>query len=70
MPPAAPKPPGRPPLPEDPAHPAKGDLTPDEAREVTAMARRLAALRLLEPAFDAGYQAVKVAAFGWAAPPA
>ena len=39
------------------------DLTPDEAREVTAMARRLAALRLLEPALDAAYQAVKAAAW-------
>ncbi len=39
------------------------DLTPDEAREVTAMARRLAALRLLEPALDAAYQAAKAAAW-------
>ena len=35
------------------------DLTPAEAREVTAMARRLAALRLLEPALDASYLRVK-----------
>ena len=42
------------------------DLSPDEAREVTAMARRLAALRFLEPALDASYQAVK----GRASPPA
>ena len=41
------------------------DLTPDEAREVTAMARRLAALRLLEPALDASYQAAKTAGFVW-----
>ena len=38
------------------------DLTPDEVREVTAIARRLAALRLLEPALDAQYEAVKAAA--------
>ena len=44
------------------------DLTPAEAREVTAMARRLAALRLLEPALDAHYQAVKAATESWPVP--
>jgi NAD(P)H-hydrate repair Nnr-like enzyme with NAD(P)H-hydrate dehydratase domain len=34
-------------------------LTPDEAREVTHMARRLAALLLLAPALDANYAAAK-----------
>ena len=37
------------------------DLTVEEAREVTAIVRRLAALRLLEPVLDANYQAVKAA---------
>jgi len=36
-------------------------LTPDEAREVTHMARRLAALILLQPELDRNYQAVKAA---------
>ena len=31
------------------------DLTPDEARYVTEMARRIAAILLLEPALDANY---------------
>lgn len=43
-------------------------LTPDEAREVTAMVRRLAALRLLEPALDASYHAVQASAFAWNPP--
>jgi len=34
-------------------------LRPDEAREVTAMARRIAAILLLEPRLDAGYTAAK-----------
>ena len=34
-------------------------LTPDEAREVTHMARRIAALILLQPELDKNYQAVK-----------
>ena len=34
-------------------------LTPEEAREVMNMARRIAAIVLLEPALDANYQAVK-----------
>jgi len=36
-------------------------LTPDEAREVTHMARRIAALILLQPALDKNYEAVKSA---------
>ncbi len=34
-------------------------LTADEAREVTDMARRMAAFVLLQPALDANYRAVK-----------
>jgi hypothetical protein len=37
-------------------------LTPDEARGVTHMARRLAALLLLTPALDANYAAAKARA--------
>lgn len=37
-------------------------LTPDEAREVTHMARRIAALILLQPELDKNYQSVKTAA--------
>ena len=40
-------------------------LMPDEAREVTHMARRIAALILLQPELDRNYQAVKSAAFDW-----
>jgi len=40
-------------------------LTPDEARTVTEMVRRLAAVLLLQPALDANYQAVKTDAFPW-----
>jgi hypothetical protein len=36
-------------------------LTPDEAREVTHMARRIAALILLQPELDKNYQVVKAA---------
>jgi hypothetical protein len=35
---------------------------PDEAREVTHMARRIAALILLQPELDKNYEAVKAAA--------
>ena len=42
-------------------------LTPDEAREVTHMARRIAALILLQPELDANYQRVKAATFDWQA---
>jgi hypothetical protein len=38
-------------------------LTMDEAREVTNIARRIAALLLLEPQLDANYQAVKQATY-------
>ena len=40
-------------------------LTPDEAREVMNMARRIAAIVLLEPALDENYQAVKNATYSW-----
>ncbi len=40
-------------------------LTVEEAREVTYMVRRLAALRLLEPALDANYQQVKANTYPW-----
>ncbi|MGB8647588.1 MAG: type ISP restriction/modification enzyme [Anaerolineae bacterium] len=40
-------------------------LTTDEAREVTNMARRLAAIVLLEPQLDANYQAVKDNSYAW-----
>ncbi len=40
-------------------------LTPDEARYVTSMARRIAAILLLGPALDANYEAVKRDALSW-----
>jgi len=40
-------------------------LKPDEAREVTNIARRIAALLLLEPRLDASYGAVKQATYSW-----
>jgi len=40
-------------------------LHAEEAREVTNIARRIAALLLLEPALDANYEAVKQSAFAW-----
>jgi predicted helicase len=40
-------------------------LTPDEAREVTHIARRIAALILLQPELDRNYQAVKSAPAAW-----
>jgi hypothetical protein len=40
-------------------------LSPDEAREVSHMARRIAALILLQPELDKNYQAVKSAAAAW-----
>ena len=42
-------------------------LTIDEVTEVTQMARRIAALLLLQPALDANYRAVKEAAYPWPA---
>src|SRR5262249_25148035 len=40
-------------------------LTLDEVREVTNMARRIAAILLLEPALDEHYQAVKANCYDW-----
>jgi hypothetical protein len=40
-------------------------LTPEEAREVTQTARRIAALILLQPELDKNYQAVKSASASW-----
>ncbi len=40
-------------------------LTLDEARHVTAMARRIAALLLLEPRLDANYRATAADAYPW-----
>jgi hypothetical protein len=40
-------------------------ITQDEAREVRDMARRIAAIILLEPALDANYAAVKAATYAW-----
>ncbi len=41
------------------------DLKPDEARYVTEMARRIAALLLLEPALDDNYERVKAETYAW-----
>jgi len=41
------------------------DLKPDEARYVTEMARRIAALVLLEPALDENYERVKADTYAW-----
>jgi len=40
-------------------------LTPEEVAEVTAMARRIAAIVLMSPALDANYQAVKANPYNW-----
>ena len=40
-------------------------LSTDEAREVTHMARRIAAIVLLSPALDANYLAIKQTAIPW-----
>ncbi len=42
-------------------------LKSDEAREVMNMARRLAAIVLLQPLLDENYQSIKAAAFAWPA---
>jgi hypothetical protein len=42
-------------------------LKPEEARYVTEMVRRIAALLLLEPALDDNYRAVAAAARSWTA---
>lgn len=44
-------------------------LNPEEAREVTSTARRIAAIILLQPRLDANYLRVKEAAFDWTAKP-
>jgi len=41
------------------------DLKPDEARYVTEMTRRIAAILLLEPALDANYERVKADTYPW-----
>jgi len=41
------------------------DLKPDEARYVTEMTRRIAALLLLEPALDENYERVKTDTYAW-----
>ena len=41
------------------------DLSPDEARYVIEMARRIAAILLLEPALDANYGAVVAKTWEW-----
>lgn len=41
------------------------DLTPEEAREVTNMVRRLAALVLLEPELDENYRRVTASTYSW-----
>ena len=40
-------------------------LRPEEAKYVTEMVRRLAALRLLEPALDGNYEGVKAQTYAW-----
>ncbi len=40
-------------------------LTVEEAREVTNMARRIAAILLLEPALDENYRAIKSSTYTW-----
>jgi hypothetical protein len=40
-------------------------LSLDEARYVMEMARRIAAIVLLEPALDANYEAVKANTYPW-----
>ena len=41
------------------------DLKPDEARYVTEMTRRIAAILLLESALDANYGRVKADTYPW-----
>ncbi len=45
----------------------KRDMKPEEVEEVSAMARRIAAIILLGPALDANYQAVKRSTYKWPA---
>ena len=44
-------------------------LTPEEARYVTEMARRIAAILLLGPKLDANYEAVKASCYPWPSTP-
>jgi len=41
------------------------DLKVEEAREVTRMVRRIAAILLMQPALDANYRAVKENTYAW-----
>jgi hypothetical protein len=41
-------------------------LSAEEAMEVTGMARRIAAILLLEPQLDENYRLVKESAYSWA----
>jgi hypothetical protein len=43
------------------------DLKPEEAREVRDMARRIAAILLLQPELDANYLAIKENTYEWRA---
>jgi Type ISP C-terminal specificity domain len=43
------------------------DMTPEEIQEVSAMARRIAAIILLGPALDANYETVKKSTYKWPA---
>ena len=47
------------------AQTARPPLTTDEAREVMNIARRIAAILLLEPSLDANYEAIKTATYRW-----
>jgi hypothetical protein len=40
-------------------------VRPDEARYVTEMTRRIAAILLLEPALDENYERVKAETYAW-----
>jgi hypothetical protein len=44
------------------------DLKPEEARHVTEMVRRLAALVLMQPELDANYERVKADVWEWGKP--
>jgi hypothetical protein len=43
-------------------------LTADEVREVTDIARRIAAILLLQPQLDANYEAVSADTYSWLVP--
>jgi hypothetical protein len=40
-------------------------ISPEEVEEVTRLARRLAAIALLEPALNANYQSIKANPYVW-----